>query len=65
MQELNHYDRKRVHNLKYFTWVEQQGKTVEEINAQWYDTDNYWGQVHGMAAKIDALITDFNQVVGL
>jgi len=45
--------------------VEQQGKTVEEINAQWYDTDNYWGQVHGMAAKIDALITDFNQVVGL
>jgi hypothetical protein len=30
-------DRKRVHNLKYYTWVEQQGKTYEEIQAQWYD----------------------------
>jgi cysteine synthase len=65
MQELNYYDRKRVHNLKYFTWVEQQGKTVEEINAQWYDAENYWGQVHGLADKIDELITDFNKVVGL
>ena len=29
MQELTYADRKRVHNLKYYTWVEQQGKTVE------------------------------------
>jgi len=63
IQELNYYDRKRVHNLKYFTWVEQQGKTVEEINAQWYDTENYWGQVHGLAAKIDGLIVNFNELV--
>jgi cysteine synthase len=26
--------RKRWHHLKYYTWVEQQGKTVEELNAQ-------------------------------
>jgi hypothetical protein len=25
--ELGYWDRKRIHNLKYFTWVEQQGKT--------------------------------------
>ena len=36
MTELTYPDRKRVHNLKYFTWVEQQGKTYEEIQAQWY-----------------------------
>jgi len=27
--------RKRWHNQKYFTWVEQQGRTVEELNALW------------------------------
>ena len=26
--------RRQWHNLKYFTWVEQQGKTVEELDAQ-------------------------------
>ncbi len=26
--------RERWHNLKYYTWVEQQGKTVEELDAQ-------------------------------
>jgi len=63
MQELNHYDRKRIHNLKYFTWVEQQGKNVEELNAQWYDAGNYWRQVHGLAQKIDVLIEQFNALL--
>jgi cysteine synthase len=27
-------NRRRWHNLKYYTWVEQQGKTVNELNAQ-------------------------------
>ncbi|WP_322507785.1 pyridoxal-phosphate dependent enzyme, partial [Anaerolinea sp.] len=35
--ELSYAERKRIHNLKYYTWVEQQGKTYEEIQAQWYD----------------------------
>ncbi len=41
MEELTYYGRKRIHNLKYYTWVEQQGKTYEEIQQQWYD-DDYW-----------------------
>jgi hypothetical protein len=40
-KELNYFDKKAIHNLKYFTWVEQQGKDVKELNAQWYDED-YW-----------------------
>ena len=44
MQELTYQDRKRVHNLKYYTWVEQQGKTVEELNALWYDTEGHLGR---------------------
>jgi len=27
-------NRRQWHNLKYYTWVEQQGKTVQELNAQ-------------------------------
>ena len=49
MQELTYADRKRVHNLKYYTWVEQQGRTVEELNALWYDTEGTWDTVHAQA----------------
>ena len=62
--ELSYPDRRRVHNLKYFTWVEQQGKTYEEIVDQWYDPD-YWTGVQGQVSEIDALIEDFNREVGL
>jgi cysteine synthase len=62
--ELRYEDRRRVHNLKYFTWVEQQGKTYEEINQQWYDGD-YWTDVQKQTGEIDALITEFNDRVGL
>jgi hypothetical protein len=64
LTELTYQDRRRVHNLKYFTWVEQQGKTHEEIDAQWYDPD-YWTNFQKQIPEIDALIEDFNQRVGL
>jgi len=62
--ELTYAQRRRVHNLKYFTWVEQQGRTYEEINAQWYDR-NYWTSFQGQAEAIDALIEEFNSRVGI
>ncbi len=65
VQELGYYDRKRIHNLKYFTWVEQMGKTVEELDAQWYDWKAYWGAIHQLAPKIDEKIREFNRRVGL
>jgi cysteine synthase len=62
MQELGYYDKKRIHNLKYYTWVEQQGKTYEEIQAQWYDPD-YWTSIQVMADPIDEMIEAFNEQV--
>ena len=62
VHELGYYDRKRIHNLKYYTWVEQQGKTYEEIQAQWYD-DDYWTGVQALVDPIDALIEAFNAKV--
>ena len=64
MLELSYHDRKRIHNLKYYTWVEQQGKTYDEIQAQWYD-DDYWTSIPETVNEIDSLIEAFNARVGL
>lgn len=57
--ELRYYDKMRIHNLKYYTWVEQQGKTYDELNKQWYD-DGYWKSIPPLADKIDKMIEEFN-----
>ena len=64
LKELSYYDKKAIHNLKYFTWVEQQGKSVDELNAQWYD-DGYWSDRFSVTAHWDKLIENFNNAVGL
>jgi hypothetical protein len=62
MLECNEQDRRRIHNLKYYTWVEQQGRTYEEIQAQWNDAD-YWTGVQRQGPEIDALVEEFNAKV--
>jgi len=64
MQELSYWDKKRMHNLKYFTWIEQQGKEVEELDAQWYD-DEYWTRQFHAYEEWDELIKEFNEKTGL
>ena len=64
MLELTWPERKRVHNLKYYTWVEQQGKTYREILAQWND-DAYWESLPELLPRIDALIEEFNERTGV
>ncbi len=63
MAELTYYQRKRVHNLKYYTWVEQQGRTMEELNDLWYGT--VWDDVHQQTAALDELIHSFNEATGV
>ncbi len=60
--DLGHYDRKRIHNLKYYTWVEQQGRDVDELNDQWHKRE-YWNSIHRLAPEIDELIEEFNGLV--
>jgi cysteine synthase len=57
--------KKRVHNLKYFTWVEQQGKESEDLNEQWDNFPGYWDKIHNQAGDIDELINEFNDRVGI
>jgi cysteine synthase len=64
-KELSYYDRKTVHNLKYYTWVEQQGRDAQELNAQWFDHADYWAPMFDQVDAIDELIMEFNDRVGL
>jgi len=64
MLECGYWDRRRMHNLKYFTWIEQQGKTVEELNAQWYQKD-YWKKQFHAVQDWDEAIKEFNERTGL
>ena len=65
MLELSYYDKKRIHNLKYFTWIEQQQKDLNELNAQWNDYPGYWEKIRSLTPKIDKLINEFNEEAGL
>ena len=65
LQELTYWDKRRIHNLKYFTWIEQQGRSLDELNEQWYDYEEYWGKIHALTPKIDKIIREFNERVRL
>jgi len=64
MKELSYTDKKMVHNLKYFTWVEQQAKDVEDLNQLWYDR-TIWKSMFEQVEKWDELINQFNERTGL
>ena len=48
--------RQRWHNQKYFTWVEQQGKSVEELQAQ--QDPAFWGSLIESLPEIDRQIEE-------
>lgn len=64
MLELGYHEKKRIHNLKHYTWIEQQGKKVGELNAQLHDRD-CWTPIQSLVLTIDRQITDFKAEVGL
>ncbi len=61
-RELSYRDRKAIHNLKYYTWVEQQGKDVDELNAQW-DPEYWRARFEDEVPLFDEMITEFNREV--
>jgi len=64
MLELSYWDKKRMHNLKYFTWVEQLGKDVVELDRQW-DDETYWIEKLSSHIELDRQISEFNAKTGL
>jgi cysteine synthase len=58
MRELGYHDRKALHNLKYFTWVEQQQRSVGELDHMW-DPD-FWTETFAQVEEWDRRIEAFN-----
>jgi cysteine synthase len=60
--ELGHVERTRIFNLGYYTWVEQQGVSVDDFDRR--RDQRFW---HGLVETIpawDRLIDEFNDEVG-
>jgi cysteine synthase len=64
LKELAYTDKKRIHNLKYFTWIEQQQKDINDLNQLWYD-GQIWPHIFNQYKKWDELINEFNSMTGL
>lgn len=64
LKELSYYDKKAIHNLKYFTWVEQQGRELKDLNRLWYD-DEFWNNAFDSVKEWDEMIENFNHQTGL
>ena len=53
-----------IHNLKYYTWVEQQEKDLADLNALWYDR-GLWPQLLNQSQRWDEMIDGFNDMSGV
>ncbi len=63
-KELTYSDRKAIHNLKYFTWVEQQAKEIADLNQLWHDRA-VWPRIFNQVGRWDEMIAEFNERTGL
>jgi len=63
VKELGYYDKKAIHNLKYFTWVEQQGRSSDELKKLW--DCGFWDEIYMQINEWDKDIEAFNKMVGL
>jgi hypothetical protein len=61
LRELNFQDRKQLHNFKYFTWVEQQQRSADDLRKLW--DPQFWDETFGQVGEWDRMIEDFNKRV--
>jgi hypothetical protein len=63
MLDLTHADRTRIFNLGYYTWVEQQGVSVEEFDAR--RDQRFWREMRDIIPLWDQMIREFNARTGV
>ncbi len=61
--ELTDADRRRIFNLGYFTWVEQQGVTIPEFTAR--RDQRFWQELRSRIPLWDEMIAEVNREVGV
>ena len=60
--DLRHLDRKRIFNLGYYTWVEQQGVSVDDFEKR--RDQSFWQSLAKTVPQWDRLIQEFNADTG-
>ena len=60
--ELRHVDRTRIFNLGYYTWVEQQGVSLDDFDRR--RDQRFWQGLVDTIPSWDRLIDEFNEEVG-
>jgi hypothetical protein len=60
--ELRHVDRTRIFNLGYYTWVEQQGVSLDDFDRR--KDQRFWQGLVDTIPSWDRLIDEFNDEVG-
>jgi cysteine synthase len=63
MLELRHQDRKRIFNLAYYTWVEQQGVRFDDFEKR--KDQSFWRGLVDSIPAWDRLIESFNSEAGV
>ena len=58
MVELDRMDRERIFNLGYYTWVEQQGVSLDDFDAR--RSPAFWERLMDFVPVCDAMIDEFN-----
>ncbi len=59
--EMSRHDRQRMFNLGYYTWVEQQGVSLEDFDAR--RDPGFWDGLMEIVPVWDAMIEEFNAAV--
>jgi cysteine synthase len=63
LRELTHEERERIFNLGYYTWVEQQGISLEDFQVR--RKPSFWEQTRAQAVVWDELIDELNARTGV
>jgi len=63
IQELDEVGKNRIFNLGYYTWVEQQGVSIEDFDTR--RSQEFWNELHKMTPKWDEMISEFNAQTGV
>jgi hypothetical protein len=63
MIDMTEADRRRIFNLGYFTWVEQQGIALADFDRR--RSQAFWRGLHDLVPQWDEMITAFNRDSGM
>jgi cysteine synthase A len=63
VRELTYEERTRIFNLGYYTWVEQQGVSIEDFQAR--RDQEFWKRTQAEVEEWDVLIDEFNARTGV